>query len=328
MGNFTSRRVRSIGIRSFVAAVVGVTAAPALVAQSASSVRGRVVKPADDTVLPVGHQWVTLHRVGTDTAGPLDSMRTSADGRYRFTYNRTGNDDAVYFVSSSHDGVAYFSLPLKPGATTGDDAEIVVFDTTSRPVPISVRGRHVVISDPLPGGERRVTEVYELSNDSSVTRVTLSDTPEGASWSALMPDGARNPAVAGGDVPASAVQFTQGHVLMVAPFAPGIKQFVFSYTMGDDAFPLTIPVQRATSVFEVLLEEPNAMARGIREVESVSMQGHHFRRFLGSDLAASGTITVTVPTPRSSINPWYLAGLTVLIGGAMTFALARAVRRR
>src|SRR5512146_1123695 len=60
-------------------------------------VRGRVVRPGRRDVVPVGGIWVTLHRVGSDTAGPLDSLRTGASGRYAFHYRRTGSADAVYF---------------------------------------------------------------------------------------------------------------------------------------------------------------------------------------------------------------------------------------
>ncbi|HKN59215.1 MAG TPA: hypothetical protein VJV97_10200, partial [Gemmatimonadaceae bacterium] len=95
---------------------------------------------------PVSGAWVVLHRVGPDRAGPLDSVRSDARGRYSFNYSRTGSPDAIYFVSASHDGIAYFTPPLAEGKVGGDDGQIAVFDTTSGHVPLSVRGHHVVIS--------------------------------------------------------------------------------------------------------------------------------------------------------------------------------------
>ena len=88
--------------------------------------------------------WVVLHRVGPDRAGPLDSTRSDARGRYSFKYDRTGSEDAIYFVSATHDGIAYFTPPLTAGRVTGDDAEIIVFDTTSGHVPFTIRGHHIV----------------------------------------------------------------------------------------------------------------------------------------------------------------------------------------
>jgi hypothetical protein len=56
------------------------------------SIAGRVLLPgigAEGT--PVAGAWVTLHRVGPDAAGPIDSLRTSRDGRYEFRYRATGD---------------------------------------------------------------------------------------------------------------------------------------------------------------------------------------------------------------------------------------------
>ena len=44
-----------------------------------------------------------------------------------------------------------------------------MFDTTSGPVPLMVQGHHLVVSAPKPDGGREIVEVYELSNDSTVT---------------------------------------------------------------------------------------------------------------------------------------------------------------
>ena len=47
----------------------------------------------------VGGVMVTLHRVGPDRSGPVESMRTRGDGSYAFRYQPTGSEDAIYFVS-------------------------------------------------------------------------------------------------------------------------------------------------------------------------------------------------------------------------------------
>ena len=66
-----------------------------------SRVSGRVVHPGGDSVVAVPGAWVTLHRVGPDRAGPLDSVRTDRTGHFSFTYRRDGTSEAIYFASSS-----------------------------------------------------------------------------------------------------------------------------------------------------------------------------------------------------------------------------------
>ena len=291
---------------------------------------GRVVKPGGDSVVAVAQTWVTLHRVGTDHAGPVDSTHTGANGVYSFKYQRTGAADAIYFVSSSHDGVAYFSHPLTAGREIGDDAEIVVFDTTSGHVPLTVRGRHLIVSRPASDGLRTVTEVFEISNDTSVTRIAPNDSPEAAVWSSLIPRDANAPVVADGDIPAAAVTFAASRALVYAPFAPGMKQLAFHYDLPADAFPLKIPIEHTPVVFEVLLEDPAATATGagLKAVPPVTIEGHEFHRYLAQDVPANAVAMVSVPDVKKPPALLFVAGLTLLIGGAMTVTLARALRRR
>ena len=323
------KTLASSGCRT-LGAIVALLLAHTARAQDVSSVTGRVVKPGGDSVVAVADTWVTLHRVGTDHAGPVDSTHTNGNGRYSFTYHRTGANDAIYFVSSSHDGVAYFSHPLNAGEESGDDAEIVVFDTTSRPVPYTIRGRHLIVSRAAPDGMRTVTEVFEVSNDTSVTRAARDESPQSAVWSSLIPASATSPVVADGDIPAAAVRFANSHVLVYAPFAPGMKQLAFHYDLPASAFPLKIPIERGAVVLEVLVEDPTGSASGARlkAVAPVAIEGHQFRRYLAGDVPANAVAEVSVPEPKQPPALYFVAGLTLLIGGAMTVTLARALRRR
>jgi len=76
---------------------------------AARRVSGRVVRQGVHDVAPLANTWVTLHRVGSDTAGPMDSLRTDPTGRFTFRYQTRGALMPCYFVSSSYDGIAYFS---------------------------------------------------------------------------------------------------------------------------------------------------------------------------------------------------------------------------
>lgn len=315
---------------SLVIALAALTLASVAGAQDASSVNGRVLKPGGDSVVAVPGARVTLHRVGTDHAGPVDSTLTDASGHYTFRYKRTGSSDAIYFVSSSHGGVAYFSHPLNAGAESGDDAEIVVFDTTSHRVPMTVRGRHLIVSRAAPDGLRTVTEVFELSNDSSVTRIAPNESDAAAVWSSGLPAGASTPVVADGDIPAAAVRFDKSRALVYAPFAPGMKQLAFHYDLPSDAFPLRIPFEQGAVVFEVLVEDSTGVATGARlaAVAPVTIEGHQFRRYLASDVPPNSVAVINVPEAKQPPALLFVAGLTLVIGGAMTVTLARALRRR
>lgn len=297
---------------------------------SISHVAGRVVRPGGDSVVGVPGTWVTIHRVAPDSAGPVDSMRTSATGAYAFTYRRWGSPDAIYFASSSRGGVAYFSAPFRAGTDTGDDAEITVFDTTSRALPIVVSGRHLVVERPGQDGARIVTEVYEISNDTSVTRVAGPDDSSDATWSARLPAGATAPAVSQGDIPPQAVRFADGRLMLFAPLQPGMRQLAFHYALAPGDFPLKIPLERPTQVLEVLVEERDARVQGARlhEVAPVAVSGRTLRRFQARDVPADAVITVQVNAPPRPYALWFAAGLTIVIGGAMTWALARTLRRR
>jgi hypothetical protein len=197
-------------------------------------------------------------------------------------------------------------------------------------VPFTVRGRHLIVSRAAPDGERTVTEVFEISNDTSVTRVSPSAVPDAAVWSSIVPAKAISPIVADGDIPAAAVQFAGSRAYVYAPFAPGMKQLAFHYDLPADGFPLKVPMEHGPVILEVLLEDPTAIVSGARlkSVAPVTIEGHQFHRFLAEDVPASSVAVISVPDAKKPPAFLFVAGLTLVIGGAMTAALARALRRR
>lgn len=295
-------------------------------------VRGRIVTPRD-SLPPAGVPgvWVTLHRVGRDAAGPLDSVRTGADGRYAFTYRPRGELTAVYFVSASQGGIAYFTSPLRGAVVDGEAAEVMVFDTTSRAVALTVRGRHVIVARPDAAGAREVLEVFELSNDSSVTAVPPVGSPRGV-WTTALPRGASRFAVReSGDVPADGLVAVGGAATLMVPVAPGLKQVAYSYRLPADALPLHVPVARPTGVLEVLLEESGggATGAGLRQVAPVALEGKTFRRYVAQDAPAGAAVDVVTSTGGE--RPWPRVAVPVLlvvVGGGMAAALVATARRR
>ena len=304
------------------------SAASAAIATGARTVDGRVVRPGADAFEPVSGTWVTLHRVGRDRAGPLDSVRTAADGAFKFAYQLSGASDAIYFVSASYAGIAYFSSSLAQPDVTGQEAEIQVFDTTSTGLRLTVRGRHVILSASTGGTRRGLIEVFEITNDSSKTLIGTND--KAPTFRVRIPPGAQDFKVAQGDVPADAVTLVDGEVQVQMPFAPGLKRLSFSYSMDGDAFPLKVPVQFATGVLEVLAEDPQAsvVAPKLTETAPASLDGRNFRRFLGSDVPAAGVLEMDLPGNGQAQKTRILISLVVAIALAMLVSLARAFGRR
>ena len=104
--------------RQFLAMIGCVGFAASAVAQKADRVaEGVVRRPGPKAPVVVPGSWVVLHRVGTDRAAPLDSVRSSGNGTFRFRYATSGSPDAIYFVSTTFRGIAYFSAPPASQAT-------------------------------------------------------------------------------------------------------------------------------------------------------------------------------------------------------------------
>lgn len=292
------------------------------------TVGGRVLRAAPAQLDPVPGLWVVLHRLGSDRAGPLDSVRTDARGAYEFRYRPFGDEQALYFAAASHGGVAYFTPPLVDRVVRGEAAEIVVYDTTTRDIPITVRGRHIVVSAADPDEMRTVLEVYELSNDTTLTRVSPSrDSPP--TWIAHLPSAARSPRVNNGDIPADAVLFEGGEVRVIAPLPPGVKQLAYAYSLPASLFPLSVSVTTPADVLEVLVEDPTGTASGatLSESQPVVVDGRRFRRFLAQEVPAGQVAIVDVPRAGDSWRKRYLVGITLLVGSAMVIALAQIFRR-
>ena len=276
--------------------------------------------------LPVASIMVTLHQVTRAGGHPLDSMMTDRAGRFSFHYPAPADSTAIHFVSVAYAGITYFSAPLRDPIIRGEDADLTVFDTTSRPLTITQRGRHIVVSAPAANGSRSIIEVFELSNDTSVTRIAP---PEGSTWSGAIPASATAFHVGDGDISADAVTAKDARVDVVAPIAPGLKQLSFSYDLPAKAFPLSIPAEHHTDVLEVLIEDSLGVASGagLAEVDPVNVDERHFRRFTSRDVAPSAVVRVVIATPPRISRDAFIAIVALALGAAMLVVLARSTWR-
>ena len=277
---------------------------------------------------PATNTWVTVHRVGKDSAGPIDSVRSDAAGHYRMTWRTFGTGDAVYFASVTWNGIAYFTPPLRDRDTRGEGAEITVFDTTSATFPLHVKGRHLIVSSADSSDMRTVIEVFELENDSLRTLVASVAQSPSPTWTVRIPALAQDVHASAGEISPDAFTISRGRVAVFAPIAPGVKQVSFSYRMPSGGFPLTLGIDEPTVVFEVLLEDAQATARGagVVAVGPVIMENQSFRRFLAQDVGAGATVVIDMANGSGMPRRYYIAGLLVVIGGVMLAALARAMR--
>lgn len=287
------------------------------------SVSGRVVLArAGEEPRPVGNTWVALNRVGSDSAGVIDSVRTAADGSYRFAFRRFGDPDAIYFTDASYGGVAYFTDPFRALNTAGEEAELVVFDTVSvapgGASPLRVRGRHFVVGAPLPGGRRPIVEVFEVTNDTSLTVLPRAAVPV---WStALLPDAA-DPQVGDGDVSASMVRFVDRRAELHAPIAPGLRQLSIHYTVPPSTFPLVLALGDSLEVLEVLLAgtDGTATGAGLHAERSVEIEEQPYLRFLSRQAGAGDEVEIRVVTAAAErfAVPVGIGVSVLLLAGAL-----------
>lgn len=296
-------------------------------------VEGRVLQPRKlvDTVAPspVPNVMVTLHRVGSDTAGPLDSVRTDNRGAYRFSY-RTVGTDAVYFASVTYGGIAYFTAPFRTAVVNGEDAEITVFDTTSTVTPLGVRGRHLIVGAIDSTDSRTIIEVFELENEQIRTLISFDTVARIPTWSVAVPSAARSMRVNEAEVSADAFVHRDGRVSLYSPFGPGLKQVSFSYRIPAQDFPVAYTLEDSVNVFEVLLEDTRGTVSNehLTAVGNVNLEGRNFRRFLGQNMEAGERVIVELSSSRPISGNLYIASLLIVIGAAMLLMLSRAMSRR
>ncbi len=324
LGDWATRRLGGWALEPRGHPVVG-----ALQQDSARRVEGRVVRGMRERQPPVANQWVILHRVGRDHAGPLDSVRTTPSGAFNFQYRVSGDSDAVYFVSTSYSGVAYYTPPLRTPVVRGDDALLVVFDTTSGPVGLHIGGRHLVIGAATPAGQRPIGEVFDLQNDSTMTAVARDSlTPV---WSATIPATATDFQLNGnGELAAGALTRRGTTVGLFAPVSPGIRQVAFTYNLPASAFPLSVRMDKPAGVLELLVQEPTTRVQGpgLRETPAVSAEGRTFRRFLAQDVGAGAVVRIEPPREVGGSRERVYSSVGALFVAAMVIALVFALRRR
>jgi hypothetical protein len=322
----------------FAVAAASVASAVRIEAQPSTERRldGAVMRAVSNGgAVPLAGAWAVLHRVSAGGGAAIDSMRTRDDGSFAFRYRAAADSNALFFVSTTRGGVAYFTTPTRETAVRRDDATLTVFDTTSAPIPITIKGRHLIITAPdSTGTTRSVIEVYELENTDHRTRVAGENLAP--TFDAPVPTGVTVINGGEGDVSPDAMRIHEGRLQVVAPIAPGLKQFSFIYDVPADAS-MTFAVDDSLPVLEVMIEDPRgtAVGGGLIEVSPTQVEGRAFKRFLAQDVPAPIIVAVTAPGRSTAGLRIMLVvvsvaaalmlgiGLVLLRGGPRALALGR-----
>jgi hypothetical protein len=167
-----------------------------------------------------------------------------------------------------------------------------------------------------------VLDISQVQNTGVATRVAAGT---GASFSLRLPSGVRDPQSGASDIPASAIRFEGNRALISAPFPPGDKQVVISYTIPEGVSTFEVPIDQATGEVDLMLEDSTAQPSDpLRPTDPVAIEGHTFRRYAATDMTAGSSFTVRFES-RSSRRATLFATLAagaLLLGGA-AYALTR-----
>lgn len=268
--------------------------------------------------MPRAGVWVVLHAIGQEGGNPVDSMRTDPQGRFRLGMAVT-DTSAIYLVSTTYDGITYFSRPV---STSGDHTvlPIVVYDTSSAAPPIHLAQRHVVVRLPGPDGTRRVLELLVLQNAGTRTRISPdSITPV---WSERVADGAVQVEIGESDVSADAITARGDTVAVTAPIQPGEKQVLFTYVLPANRRTLVLPIGQAVGDLNVMLEDTTAtlvsgpvVARGKEVFEDAV-----FARFEGTNVPPGSRVEIRFAAAPFPIAKLWIV-LVVVVGVGLAIGL-------
>ena len=285
---------------------------------------GRLYRVRGGDTTALAGATVVAHRITPSRQGPIDSVQADAAGRFRFRIPSIRDTAAVYVVSTRYQGIGYFSEPVAASAPAGAGVlELAVFDTSSTGAPLRVEVRHVVLTAPKEDGSRPVLDIMQVGNSGTTTRVASDSTVP--TWSARLPDGIAEFSVGESEVSASAVSYAGGRVSVTAPFPPGHKQVVVTYVVPRGARGMVIPIDQATARLEVLVEDSNATARGLRQAEPVSLEGRAFAHFVADSAAVGATPELRFGGPSGAGSRlWWIA----VVAASLALAAGAAVALR
>ncbi len=282
---------------------------------------GRVLKVEGGDSTPLAHAWAVLHRITNENGTALDSTLTDSRGWYRLRV-ALPDSGAIYVVSVSHQGVVYFTAPMRaPRANSLRLDPIAVYDTSSVSPVIELRERHLIVRRPEGSRRHRVLEILVLANRGTLTRIAP-DTSRPV-WQMSLPRGAVGVEVGASDLNYEAVYRRGDSVAVAAPIPPGEKQILLTYFLTQSKLELTLdqPVRR----FNLLAEDSTArlLAGPLKNLGTQELEGVRFARFAEDELAPGAKVILQMSSDGFSPTDWWW--LVVALAGVVL--LAALIRR-
>lgn len=271
--------------------------------------------------------WVVLHQISMTGAGPVDSMRTAAGGRWRLRVPQV-DTAAVYVVSAFRDGVAYFSRPLRVAAGRAISADtLVVYDTGSTGPPIRIRRRLVTIGSAKKDGARDVLEILELENPGRTTRIAADSLQP--TWEGTIPRAAVEFQVGQGDFSPDAVARRADSVLVFGPIQPdATRQLSLGYVLPGSVRTVAIPIDQPTAEVDLLVEDtltavaaPTLRSSGVQRIEN-----RNFARYTTDSLPVGTAVVLTFPVSGFRVErllPLLVGAVALALGAGLLIALRR-----
>ena len=287
-----------------------------------------MVRGIEGKTTPVTGQWVVLHRVGPLGSGAVDSVRTDANGAYRFAFQ--ADTTAQYAVGALYAGVGYLGASVGPGAITSRDlGTIAVFDTSSN-APIMVSQRHLLVQPVNADGSIPVLELLVLRNPGSRTRVGADSTQP--SWTGALLAGATDIDVGESDVSPDAVLRQGDSIAVLAPLTPGEKQIVLTYLVPKGRSKLVLPRPEAVGELNFMVADTLATATSgpLRNLGIASFENIRYRRLESRDVPPGSPIVVSLSRrpPQPGDLAWIVGALSALALLAALMAWWRRDRAR
>jgi hypothetical protein len=267
-----------------------------------------------------------LHEVTLTSGGPVDSQRTDPAGRFSLRA-ATRDTAANYLVSVDHQGIGYFSEPIRPDSLPISELPpLLVFDTSAVTPPVRTAERHVLVRTPTADGSRRVVELFVLANRGDQVRITA-DTATPV-WETALPGAAEDVELGLSDLAADAIDVSNGRLRVFAPIVPGERELLVGYVLPAGIEEFTVPLDQPVDLLSVLLGDSTAALaapplpmRGVEELE-----GQPLRRYGQDSIAAGTTVRIRFRAGGRAL-PWLwvvvpLAALALLAG--LVLALRRS----
>lgn len=287
-------------------------------------VGGRAVRVASGDTLPLGGAMVVLHRISAARQGPIDSMRTTPDGQFRFRV--AADSQALILASTNFSGIEYFSRPARLAPGKGDATLLVVAADTSSGVTLSLAARYLLVGRVGEGGVRTVLDLIVMQNRTELTKVAAdSSRPV---WSIRVPQGLTRFEVGDGEVSPAAVGLAGDTVTVSAPFSPGERQLVVTYALPSSQRRVEIPFDVRADSIVILTEEGGARVTspGFTKAADQVMEGKTYRRFVATN-REPGMVTLDLPAVGEE-GKWIPRLLAAFIGLVLVGATLASLRRR